>query len=274
MARMQAVGYDKSFRVQVLKSAFAAYDRMKEEEENGVRPMYRSRNWKRNERRKEKLKKAKNWYKTGGNESVLFITATPGSELKELLQKEIAKSKFKIKVVEKSGKKIVRLLQKNNPFAKKRCGKEDCLICTEDGGGSCRETGITYSIDCTGVPERETQTNADLGRRQHDTGEEPTTCEGIYNGETGRNGYTRGTKHKEEYDKKIDGSAMWKHCVQHHDSERQHFKMRVQDRVRNDATKRQILEAVRIGRVEERHRMNSRGEWGSNRIPRIEITRE
>ena len=151
MARMQAVGYDKSFRVQVLKSAFAAYDRMKEEEENGVRPMYRSRNWKRNERRKEKLKKAKNWYKTGGNESVLFITATPGSELKELLQKEIAKSKFKIKV-EKSGKKIVRLLQKNNPFAKKRCGKEDCLICTEDGGGSCRETGITYSIDCTGVP--------------------------------------------------------------------------------------------------------------------------
>ena len=66
MARMQAAGYDKSFRAQVLKSAFAAHRKMEEDERNGMRPMYRA--WKSNERRKEKLKKAKNWYKTGGNE--------------------------------------------------------------------------------------------------------------------------------------------------------------------------------------------------------------
>ena len=64
---------------------------------------------------------------------------------------------------------------------------------------------------------------------------------------------------------------MWKHCVQHHNSERQYFRMKVKDQVRNDATKRQILEAVRIERTEEGERMNSRGEWGSNRIPRIEV---
>ena len=59
MARMQAAEYDKSFRAQ---SAFAAHSKMKEDERNGIRPIYRARDWKRNERRKEKLKKAKNWY--------------------------------------------------------------------------------------------------------------------------------------------------------------------------------------------------------------------
>ena len=180
---------------------------------------------------------------------------------------------------------MVRLLQRNNPFTKRKCGKEDCLICKEDGGGSCRETGTTYSIDCTGVPERDTLTTGDLGEQQQPTRTTAAsetegvtakgcTSKGVYNGETGRNTYTRGVKHGEDYDKKVDGSAMWKHCVQHHNSERMRFRMQVKDRVRNDATKRQILEAVRIRRTEEGQRMNSRGEWGSNRIPRIEITRE
>ena len=110
----------------------------------------------------------------------------------------------------------------------------------------------TYSIDCTGVPERDTLTTGDLGEQQQPTRttavsdtegvttmrQGRTTCKGVYNGETGRNTYTRGVMQ------------------------------------RNDATKRQILEAVRIRRTEEGQRMNSRGEWGSNRIPRIEITRE
>ena len=85
----------------MLRSAYAAHEKSKEDERRGIRPIYRARDWKRKERRKEKREKAKNWYKTGGKESVLFVTATPGSELKELLRKEIEKSKFKIKVVEK-----------------------------------------------------------------------------------------------------------------------------------------------------------------------------
>ena len=267
MKRMQAAGYDKSFRAQVLRSALAAKDKMKTDERNGKRPMHRPRGWKRNERRKEKKKKAREWYKTGGNESVLFVTATPGSELKELLQKEIAKSKFKIKVVEKAGKKLVRLLQKNNPFAKSGCGEADCLVCMGNTGGSCRETGITYTINCLGIPEGQ-------DARTEDGGQEQPTCTGVYNGETGRNGYTRGGKHLDEYNREVEGSAMWKHCLKHHSGQRQQFEMKVQGRVRNDATKRQILEAVRIERTEQESRMNSRGEWGANRVPRIEITRE
>ena len=267
MKRMQAAGYDKSFRAQVLRSALAAKEKMKANERNGKRPMYRARGWKRNERRKEKQKKARDWYKTGGNESVLFVTATPGSELKELLQKEIAKSRFKIKVVEKAGKKLVRHLQKNNPFEKKGCGEADCFICMSDTGATCRDTGITYTIDCLGIPEGQ-EARADGRRRRK------PACTGVYNGETARNGYTRGGKHQEEYNKKIEGSAMWKHCQTHHAGQRQQFEMKIKDRVRNDATKRQILEAVRIERTEQGRRMNSRSEWGANRVPRVEITQD
>ena len=132
--------------------------------------------------------KSKRWYRKGGKESVLFITATPNLELKELLQKEISKSKFKIKVVEKSGKRIVRHLQKNNLFAGEGCGESDCLVCTGSKRGSCRETGITYTIDCVGAQEGQ-------NTRTEDT-TQGAKCTGIYNGETGRNAYTRGLKHQ------------------------------------------------------------------------------
>ena len=64
---------------------------------------------------------------------------------------------------------------------------------------------------------------------------------------------------------------MLKHCMTNHGGIKQQSQKRVKDRVRNNATKRQILEAVRIERTEKGDRMNSRGEWGANRGPRIEI---
>ena len=81
-------------------------------------------------------------------------------------------------------------------------------------------------------------------------------------------------KHQEDYSTKVEGSAMWKHCLSHHEGEEQIFEMKVRDKSRNDATKRQILEAVRIRRTEQGNRMNSRGEWCTNRVPRVEIIRD
>ena len=257
MARMQAVGYDQSFRLQVLKSAFKAYESKKTEEQRGGTPFYRKRSWKRNERRKEKIDKGRNWYKKGGSESVLFIAATPESELKNLLQKEIEKSPFKIKVVEKSGTKLVRLLQKNDPFKRKEC-KDDqkCMVCSKGDTGGCRESGVTYQISCL--------SNIETGNG----------CGSIYVGETGRNGYSRGLQHQDDYRHQRDSSVLWKHCVQKHDSTRQEFQMKIVDRVRNDPTKRQILEATRIRKVPAENAMNSKGEWNSNRVPRISIERD
>ena len=77
MARMEATGYDKAFRFQVLRSALSAYTKKLETGSTGAVPLYRKREWNRKDRRKEKEEKGKNWYKKEDKESVLFITATP-----------------------------------------------------------------------------------------------------------------------------------------------------------------------------------------------------
>ena len=133
---------------------------------------------------------------------------------------------------------------------------ERCMICSGSKKTACRETGVTYEINCLARTDPETQ------------------CDYAYIGETGKNGYTRGLRHQDDYRNERDSSALWKHCVQNHNSVHQDFEMHVLDRVRNDATKRQILEATRIAKIPEGRRMNSRGEWNLNRVPRISIERD
>ena len=106
MARMQASGYDHEFRLEVLKSAKKAYEKLKERENQGGM-LHRPRTLNRIERRKERLEKKKNWYGTTKYETVLFVPATPNSELQQKLQDKANESKVKMKVVERSGTKLV-----------------------------------------------------------------------------------------------------------------------------------------------------------------------
>ena len=57
-----------------------------------------------------------------------------------------------------------------------------------------------------------------------------------------------------------------------HNGEEQDFVMRVKDQVKNDATKRLILEAVRINEVEEDHRINDKEEWIIGKIPAVTVS--
>ena len=247
MARMQSSGYDHEFRLEVLKSALNAFEKKKEAEKDGKK-MHRERTWNRTERRKQKKERKNNWYRTGEVESVLFIPATPNAELKRRMQDKLKSKDARIKVIEKSGTKIVRLLQRNDPFKKKECtDAANCLVCSSQKPGGCRDNSVVYSIQCTGG------------------------CEHKYIGQTGSNAYTRGKQHLEQYKKKAEESALWKHCVNDHDGHVQKFEMNVIDRVRNDSTKRQILEAVRLQNAPERTSMNSRGEWNTARVPRVQI---
>ena len=128
---MQVSGYDHHFRLEILKSAINAYNKMKEEEKENGKKIYRRRDWRRKERRKEREERKKTWYTKGGYDSVLFITATPNSKLRIQMQKEINKTDIRIKVVEKSGTKLVKQLQRNDPFKKKTCDNRDkCLGCS------------------------------------------------------------------------------------------------------------------------------------------------
>ena len=99
--RMQYSGYNKKFRYEVVESAVKAYRARQEAELKGERPMHRLKGWRKDEREVEKSGKREDWYKGGGHEAVIFVPATPGSQLKKEYQSEIRNQGYKIKVVEK-----------------------------------------------------------------------------------------------------------------------------------------------------------------------------
>ena len=153
-----------------MDSALNAMKLIREKEALGIRPINRPKEWRRVEREKEKLEKKQLWFKSGGFDSVLFVPATPDSKLKNLYQREIMKSGFRVKVVEKVSSSLKSQLQTSNPFKPRRCGRGDCFVCTSEGTGNCNPEGITYKIECLGDCEEKD----------------------IYKGETADNGYTRG----------------------------------------------------------------------------------
>ena len=71
--------------------------------------------------------------------------------------------------------------------------------------------------------------------------------------------------------KQAGTSVMRNHCRKKHDGVEQQFGMTVRDYIRNDPTKRQISEAVRIKNCPPEKRMNERSEWNYVLMPRINI---
>ena len=249
-ARMQFSGYDKRFRTQVVRSAVSAYDKMIEKDMNGEEPLYRPRNWKRVERAKSRRKKRGEWFKGGGqgNETVIFVPATPGSELKRRYEKVIKAAKVKVAVAEVPGANLKRRLQKSDPFRESKCRDvAKCMVCGDGKGGRCRSDGVTYEVSCKG-------------------------CEGKYIGETSRNAFTRGREHKSDLHKKNKKSPLVMHNEEKHSSEpAPGFEMKVTGIFGGDATKRQVRESVLIQQTEEKDLINRRDEWRQVKLPRIEL---
>ena len=249
-ARMQFSGHSTRMRGQVVRSALNAYDKIREKDARGEVPMYRPREWNREEREENRRKKKRYWFRgeDGKKESVVFVPATPGSELKRRFQRVIQEAGGMLAVVEKSGTKLKRILQRSDPFKDETCLKESkCLVCSGKGGGRCREEGVTYEIVCR-----------ECGRK--------------YIGESSRNCFARGLEHKAGLQKKDKDSTLYSHCVEDHEGRITKFDMAVTGRYRRDHMKRQIAESVRI--EEENNLLNRRDEWRHVNLPRIKLSLE
>ena len=60
--KLRRSGYPVSFRHQVITASLGRFRRLVTDEENGVRPIHRPREWKRRERRLSKESKRSNWH--------------------------------------------------------------------------------------------------------------------------------------------------------------------------------------------------------------------
>ena len=179
MKRMREAGYKETYRKNVLRKAVNIYKKKVEDDEKGIRPIFRQKHWKREERKKEKERKKKEWGTEKGHIAPIFVPATPGGELAKAMQivaDENAEEGIHFNIVEVGGKTIKSELQSSNPTETSGCNKENCIGCKcEKGkGGKCHKNNVNYEIEC----------NLCVGENK-----------AIYIGETARNMYTRTIEH-------------------------------------------------------------------------------
>ena len=255
MNRMRSAGYKERYRKTVLEHALSIYDNKVKDQEEGKRPMYRAKDYHKEQRKEAKERKKHQWAKKGGHIAPIFIPATPGGQLlKELriIADREGKNGIRFNIVENGGGTLKRELQRSNPTAEPGCDKEDCPCCAEErgGGGQCHRANINYEVTCELCP-RESHTK--------------------YIGETSRNLYTRMLEH--QGGEHTEGSFMRKHMEEKHVGMESNFKARA-THSNKDCLTRQIREGVLI--KHNKNALNTKSEWHLPALYRIqnEIVRD
>ena len=181
MSRMKKAGFDENYRKNVLKNAFAVHDSKVRKASTGEVPLNRPAGYKKNERKKEKREKKKNWSTKGNYLATIVVPATPNSELARRMRKKCEKKNVRIKIQEKGGIALGNLLQKSNPTASGNCSKPDCFMDAQpEGEKMCHKPNVLYQWTCR-------------------------ICGEAYVGETSTNFYTRSTEHLKKADEdKLD----------------------------------------------------------------------
>ena len=126
-----------------------------------------------------------------------------------------------LKIVEKGGITLGRMLQKSNPTSSGTCNKSDCLMC-QQGGRGCHKMNIVYQYEC----------NQDKS---------------VYIGETSRNFYSRNLEHQDKLNKKKAESFIHQHQLEAHGGSEPDFNVKVVKSFK-DPMSRQIFEGVKIRR--------------------------
>ena len=208
---------------------------------------------------KGKMPAANNKLKNKSPVTVLFVPRTPGGKLATLIkqaEQEISEiTGNKIKIVEKAGKMLKRIIHKSNPWAAEDCYRDECLVCTNGGdenNGDCRVRNILYQTTC--LPCKATGTEA------------------VYWGESSRTAYERGKEHLGDFKSQSEKSHMYRHQLEDH-SENDgmvRFSMKVHKTFQS-AFNRQIYEAVMIMRNEGKKLLNSKEEYNRCILPRLTV---
>jgi type III secretory pathway component EscV len=172
---------------------------------------------------RDSQKENKNSNKNIEPKAVLYVPYTPNSELaKELRKVEEVMEKMsgmRMKVVEKAGIQLKRILVKTNPWAGTDCQREDCLVCLtrqetgEGRGKTCSKRNILYETWFETCQDRDKQKAMEEGRDPENI---PLHK---YIGESSRSSYLRGKNHIDDARLMSSGSHMLKHFLDQHRQE-------------------------------------------------------
>ena len=90
----------------------------------------------------------------------------------------------------------------------------------------------------------------------------------IYEGESGRNSYSRGLEHQQNLQDENADSPLWKHCTLEHNNEKVEFSMKTLKGYKS-CLDRQVNEAVRVTSSRAHTLLNSKNEFHQTPIIRV-----
>ena len=176
----------------------------------------------------------------------MFIQPTKNSELKKMVQQVAKRNKIKVRVVEKAGLTVKKVLQRSDPYEKKKCERDDCMVCSHGRPGQCRIRGCGYELMCKD------------DRRK-------------YRGQTGRSLYVRLGEEIRNWEKKEEKSPLWRHSQLFHQGGYFEIEVKVNDKSFGKPSKRKITESVMIEQLDENETMNNKQEWTYARLNRVRV---
>ena len=106
----------------------------------------------------------------------------------------------------RGGSRVSRMV-KSYPLKRGGCGDDKCMVCCSGGRGDCRKNGAGYRISCHECPL--------------------DGLVGDYEGETGRNAYSRGLEHQNGLKIEDESSPVLKHRTIQQSGRKVDFKMDV-----------------------------------------------
>ena len=201
MLRLQYSGYDQKFRTG--SCAISTKSR--------VQPCDRARRewWailvqtKRMETARTGSRETTKGYRKGGFDTVIFVPATPGSQLKWPVHRRNKRSGFQDHSGRASRCDPQEDVAKVRPIQrKKKCNNINCLVCNTGGKGPCRSVSVTYELICQ-------------------------LCRHKYTGKTSRSAYALGKEHLRALEQRKESSVMWRHSCEKHDGNASSFTMNV-----------------------------------------------
>ena len=235
--RMQFSGYGKEERIRVYTKAKRIFEKTIGNSE--VYP-HRDKSSRIEDQAGESTRRKKTWYSKGKYKSVFYVDATVNSVLLKKCQQVLNKCDVPIKVVEKTGESLRKMLVRSNPFKDKHCSDPQCAVCLSDSKINCRSRELVYENFC----------------------EHFSSCNGSYVGETADPIKERFKEHLDDCRLRPRQSAMHAHAIEKHAGEITNFKVKVRGVCTGDALLRQCMEAVIIR--DTKPTMNGREEWGTS----------
>ena len=194
--KLMCSGWTERHRYDFIMAGLTGYRRQLENSDAGITPLYRPREWDRETRRRKKLMARTAWYRPA--DAVMFVPATPGSELRNSIQEIVTRKTAEIgmtaTVKETGGTKMRDSLVRLDLTG---CTYPQCRACKSDlGGASHTRSGVHYLITCKACEANRTSA--------------------IYHGESGFNGVHRLGEHESAIKNKDTRNALAKHLALHH----------------------------------------------------------